>query len=103
MSPTGFVTSTYNSELVATVTIWNKKLRKGHVSDSNGGYLLPNGAMRAPNVAWISREKLTHISREQQKKFLPACPEFIIELRSETDKLKELQAKMEEWSKTARS
>jgi Uma2 family endonuclease len=97
MSPTGFVTSTYNSELAAAITIWNKELKKGRVSDSNGGYLLPNGAMRAPDVAWISREKLRPISKEAQKKFLPACPEFIIELRSETDKLKELKVKMEEW------
>jgi Uma2 family endonuclease len=97
MSPTGFVTSTYNSELVIALGVWNKQRKSGLVSDSNGGYILPNGAMRAPDVAWISREKLSHISKEAQKKFLPACPEFIIELRSETDKLKELKAKMEEW------
>lgn len=97
ISPTGFVTSTYNSELVMVLGTWNKKLKNGRVSDSNGGYILPNGAMRVPDVAWISREKLSHIAKERQKKFLPACPEFIIELRSETDQLKELKVKMKEW------
>lgn len=53
--------------------------------------------MRAPDAAWISRKKLSTISEEQKKKFLPACPEFIIELRSESDKLDELKAKMKEW------
>ncbi len=97
MSPTGFVTSSYNSELVIALGNWNKKTKTGRISDSNGGYILPNGAMRAPDVAWISRKKLDVISDEQKKKFLPACPEFIIELRSESDKLDELKTKMEEW------
>lgn len=93
----GFTTSTYSAELVCKIGKWNQKGKKGFVTNSNGGYLLPNGAMRAPDVAWISREKLSRISKERQKKFLPACPEFIIELRSETDQLKELKVKMKEW------
>lgn len=53
--------------------------------------------MRAPDVVWIRREKLIGISKKQQKKFLPACPDFVIELRSESATLSELQEKMEEW------
>lgn len=97
MSPTGFVTSSYNSELVIALGIWNNKNKSGTVTDSNGGYILPNGAMRAPDVAWINREKISRIPKEKQKKFLPACPDFVIELLSESDNLSELKAKMKEW------
>lgn len=93
----GFTTSTYNAELTFKIGVWNRKSKEGFVTNSNGGYILPNGAMRAPDVAWINREKISRIPKEKQKKFLPACPDFVIELRSESDNLSELKAKMEEW------
>lgn len=67
------------------------------VSDSNGGFTLPNQAMRVPDAAWISLERWEKVPEEEQKKFAHLCPDFVIELMSESDSLKETQSKMEEW------
>jgi Uma2 family endonuclease len=69
----------------------------GRVSDSNGGYTLPDSSMRAPDVAWISNERLATISASELKKFAHVCPDFVIELMSESDELEDLQAKMKKW------
>jgi Uma2 family endonuclease len=95
MEPTGFETSSFNQEVGTDVTIWNRQERKGVVGDSNTGYTLPDTAVRAPDVSWVSFEQLERFSAEQRKKFLPTCPEFVIEIRSENDTLKPLLEKMQ--------
>ncbi|MEO1450786.1 MAG: Uma2 family endonuclease, partial [Bacteroidota bacterium] len=97
MAPSGGLTSQYNAGIIARLYAWNEKYKLGYVFDSSGGFMLPNGAMRAPDAAFVSREKWENLSPEAQQKFPPVCPEFVIELRSPTDRLKVLQAKMEEW------
>lgn len=97
MPPTGIETSFRNSDLVTEISIWNRKSRLGKVSDSNGGYTLPDSSMRAPDVAWISNERLATIPASDLKKFAHVCPDFVIELMSESDELEDLQAKMEKW------
>lgn len=97
MSPSGNRTSIINAELNYLIKAWNKINNSGIVTDSNGGFYLPNGAMRAPDVAWIPREKWNQFSEEEKSKFLPYCPDFIIELKSPSDKLESLKEKMEEW------
>lgn len=98
MSPSGSRTSMINAELIFLIKAWNKKNESGIITDSNGGFYLPNGAMRAPDVAWIPRESWEHFSEEQRSKFLPYCPDFVIELKSPSDNLENLKAKMEEWT-----
>ncbi|GAC1446142.1 MAG: hypothetical protein NVSMB56_02130 [Pyrinomonadaceae bacterium] len=66
-------------------------------TDSSTGFKLPNDAVRAPDAAWIRRERLAALSVEQKGKFLPLCPDFVIELRSSSDMLEKVQAKMEEY------
>ncbi len=97
MSPAGGETSARNSLFIADLVIWNRETRLGIAFDSNGGFVLPNGAMRAPDASWITIERWNQLSAEQRKKFLPLCPDFVIELRSPSDRLKELQKKMQEW------
>jgi len=97
--PTGIETSMLNSRLNGELYIWNKQYRLGEVTDADGGYILPDTSMRVPDVAWISHERLATISEENLKKFAPVCPEFVIELRSESDTHTELQDKMEKWIK----
>ena len=97
MSPSGYRTSAFNSELNYLVKDWNKKNKLGVVSDSNGGFYLPNGAMRIPDVAWIPNEKFRQFSKQEQSKFLYYCPDFVIELKSPSDRINQLKAKMEEW------
>lgn len=99
MPPTGFESSYYNSDLLTDVNIWNRKNKLGRVTDSNGGYTLPDTSMRAPDVAWISNERISQTTPEDQKRFIHACPDFVIELLSESDYLIELQEKMNKYIK----
>ncbi|MCU0446532.1 MAG: Uma2 family endonuclease [Microscillaceae bacterium] len=98
MPNTGGQTGDLNSELNMQMRIWNKQSKLGKVFDSSTAFQLPSSAVRSPDVAWVSISRWQALSDEQQTKFPPLCPDFVIELRSETDNLKELQKKMtDEW------
>ena len=97
MSPTGSETDERNFNLIVLLGIWTKKDGTGVGFGSSGGFTLPNGAVRSPDAAWIKKERWEAIPTEQRKKFAPICPDFVVELRSETDSLKTLQEKMEEY------
>ena len=97
MPPAGFETSDRNSELDMQLRMWSKLDGTGVAVDSSAGFILPNGAMRSPDAAWVRRSRLSALTREQKQKFLPLCPDFVIELRSPSDTLNAVQAKMEEW------
>ena len=97
MPPTGIETSFRNSDLNFKIYAWNIQARLGRVSDSNGGYTLPDSSMRAPDVAWISNERLATVPSSDLKKFAHVCPDFVIELMSETDELEDLKEKMNKW------
>jgi Uma2 family endonuclease len=97
MSPTGSETDERNFDLIGQLWIWTKQNGTGVGFASSGGFTLPNGAIKSPDAAWIKRSLWEAIPAEQRKKFAPICPEFVIELRSETDNLKLLQDKMQEY------
>lgn len=97
MIPTGGETSWRNSELTTDLGIWARQDGTGVVFDSSGGFRLPNGATRSPDAAWVKRSRLANLSPKQKKKFLPLCPDFVIELRSPSDSLRVLQNKMQEY------
>ena len=99
MPPTGLESIFTNGELFGEVRNWNRETKAGRVSDSNGGYTLPDTSMRAPDVGWVSKERLMRVLPEELKKFAHVCPDFVIEVRSQSDSLKELQEKMEKWLK----
>ena len=95
--PTRFFWGSQNSELNYQVKHWDRKYLRGVVSDSSTGFLLPNQALRSPDVAWVSHERLAALSPEQLEGFPPLVPDFLIELRSRSDQLPALLAKMEEY------
>ncbi|NET01830.1 MAG: Uma2 family endonuclease [Sphaerospermopsis sp. SIO1G1] len=97
MSPTGGETGNRNFEMYLDLGIWNRKHKLGKAFDSSTGFKLPNGATRSPDVSWIKIAKWNILTPEQRKKFLPLCPDFVIELVSESDDLAETQAKMREY------
>lgn len=97
MSPTGLNTSRLNSKLLARVEIWNDTANAGQIFDSNGAFTLPDGSVRAADVAFVFNEKWNKLSEEEQEKFGKVCPDFVIELRSKSDSMKELQEKMDIW------
>ncbi|MEA5621026.1 Uma2 family endonuclease [Cronbergia sp. UHCC 0137] len=97
MSPTGGETGDRNLELGGQVWYWNRQKCLGKAFDSSTGFKLPNGATRSPDVSWIKIERWNALTPEQRKKFLPLCPDFVIELVSESDDLPDTQAKMREY------
>ncbi len=97
MPPTGGETSNRNIDLSYQLQAWNRKMRLGIAFDSSGGFILPNGATRSPDTAWIPLDRWEALPPEQQVRFLPLCPDFVVELLSPTDSLKRTQAKMTEF------
>lgn len=97
MPPTGFETSSRNAEITSQLRTWAKADGSGIATDSNAGFVLPNGATYAPDAGWTSVTRLAEFTEEQRQRFLPECPDFLIELMSPSDSLNELQAKMEEY------
>ena len=98
MVPTGGVTGDRNSEINMQLRQWTKRDGKGITVESNGGFILPNGALRSPDASWMLRERLANLTAEQKQRFLPLCPDFVIELRSPSaDPLPPLEAKMREY------
>lgn len=95
--PTGSETGGKNFTLIVRFGIWVEKDGSGKGFDSSTGFILPNGAKRSPDLSRINLEKWNAIPKDKRKKFAPVCPDFVVELRSETDSLEKLQAKMEEY------
>ena len=100
MMPTGGGTGKWNARLVIDLGNWALRDGSGDVFDSSTGFRLPNGATRSPDVSWVRKERLAALTPEEQKSFLPLCPDFVIELRSSTDRLPYVQDKMEEYLAT---
>jgi Uma2 family endonuclease len=94
---TGGTTGRLNSEIVTDLTIWNRQSRLGFVFDSSTGFRLPTGAVRSPDVSWVRTEAWQALTAEQQQKFPPLCPDFVVELVSPSDVLTDVVVKMEEY------
>lgn len=97
MPPAGGETGNRNLALGAAIHVWATQNGEGAGFDSSTGFVLPNGAIRSPDVAWVRRERLAKLTPSERKRFLPLCPDFAVELRSASDRLSDLQAKMEEY------
>ncbi|MBE9099439.1 Uma2 family endonuclease [Vacuolonema iberomarrocanum] len=85
------------ADLMFELVGWNRQSNLGVVFSSSVGFRLPNGADRSPDAAWVKQERWDALTPEQKRKFPPIAPDFVIELRSETDDLDTLQAKMREY------
>ena len=95
--PTGGETGRSNFNLTGYFGNWVQAEGSGVGFDSSTEFKLPNGANRSPDVAWIKNERWEALTADERKKFPPLCPDFVIELRSDTDRLATLQAKMQEY------
>lgn len=97
MSPTGGETGNRNFEIYIDLGIWNRKNKLGKAFDSSTGFKLPNGATRSPDASWIKIEKWDALTPQQRKKYLPLCPDFAVELVSESDDVEDTRKKMQEY------
>ncbi|MBI3915082.1 MAG: Uma2 family endonuclease [Chloroflexi bacterium] len=97
MPPTGGESGRINFSLAVAFGAWAERDGTGVGFDSSTEFALPNGAKRSPDVAWVKRSRWNALTAEEREKFPPLCPDFVVEIRSRTDSLKTLQAKMEEY------
>jgi Uma2 family endonuclease len=84
-------------EVFGQLRDWNAIGRAGLVMDGTGGYVLPNGSRRSPDAAWVAVIRLRDLDRSSLERYWHFCPEFVVEVRSATDRLPQLRAKMGEW------
>lgn len=97
MAPVGGESGNQEADLNGFVWLWNRQSNLGYVFSSSTIFKLPKGANRSPDVAWVQKERWEALTPEQRRKFPPLAPDFVIELRSATDDLEPLQAKMQEY------
>lgn len=95
--PVGGESGNREADIITDLNNWNRQTKLGKVFSSSTIFILPNGAKRSPDAAWIKLERWEALTLEQRQKFPPLTPDFLIELRSETDRLKLLQEKMKEY------
>lgn len=97
MALTGGETGRHNTSLNFEIELWNRQAKFGVVFDSSTGFRLPDTSVKSPDVAVVEKSRWESLTAEQRKKFVPLCPDFVLELKSPSDSLKEAQQKMEEW------
>ena len=97
MSPVGGESGHQEANLIIKVGIWNEQTQLGYVFSSSTVFSLPQGGDRSPDVAWIAKARWETLSPEDREGFPPICPDCVIELRSRSDRLSPLQAKMQEY------
>jgi len=97
MPPTGSSTGNRNLDIEGQLWLWNRQTKLGKVFNSSSGFLLPNGATRSPDASWVSHARWDALTPEEQEGFAPICPDFVLELRSSSDNMKTLRAKMREY------
>ncbi|MFN4066252.1 MAG: Uma2 family endonuclease [Thermosynechococcus sp.] len=97
MAPAGSESSRQNLSLSAQLWQWNQQTKLGVAFDSSAGFILPNGAIRSPDAAWVAKSRWERLTPAQRRQFAPLCPDFVLELKSPTDDLATLQAKLQEY------
>lgn len=86
-----------NAEIIGQLGNWAKTGRIGVVSDSSTGFVLPNGARRPPDAAWTAKSRVQQLDPAIREGYWHLCPDFVIELRSPSDRPRAVREKMEEW------
>jgi Uma2 family endonuclease len=97
MTGTGGETGVRNADLTSQLVVWTKKDGSGICFDSSTMFALPNGARRSPDGSWVKRERWESLTKREKESFAPICPDFVVELRSPTDRLRTLRNKMLEY------
>ena len=97
MSPSGSEGGGVETDVATELNIWARQDGRGKVFGSNAGFTLPDGSVRAADAHWVSWPRWNALSEAERKGYAPLCPEFVIEVRSESDRLAALQDKMRMW------
>ena len=90
-------TGARNNEISRQLANWARQDKRGIAFDSSTGWLLPTGARRSPDAAWILKQRVKDLDPTAFSRYWPVCPNFVIELRSQSDRVRVLREKMDEW------
>ena len=97
MAPNFTLTGFRNSKIDRQLAVWAEQDGRGIVGDSSAGYVLPNGARRSPDASWVAKDRIRQMDNKSLQGFWHLCPAFVIELKSESDRLRTLRNKMQEY------
>ena len=97
MPPAFAITDHKNVKISSQLDVWADQDGSGVAFGPTAGFTLPNRAIRAPDASWVLRSRLAALTDEDKNRFIPLCPDFVVELRSSTDRLSVVQAKMAEY------
>jgi Uma2 family endonuclease len=97
MPATHTLTGARNIEILAQLRDWARQDSRGIGTDSSAGFVLPNGARRSPDAAWTAKARILQLTKKSQETFWHLAPDFVIELKSDTDRLPVVREKMREW------
>jgi Uma2 family endonuclease len=97
MEPAGAETGGFNQEISGELWSWNRIYQTGRTFDSSAGFTLPNSAIKSPDTSWIARDRWAALSPAVRKRFPTISPDFVLEIRSESDRLSDLKEKMAEY------
>ena len=99
MAPAGDESSHQNSELTRQLANWAKQDGRGRAFESSVEFVLPDGSKLSPDGAWVHQDKLAALTREERRRFLKLVPDFVVELKSPSDRFSDLQKKMQDWKR----
>jgi len=91
------LTGARNNEISFQLQGWARRDQRGVAFDSSTGFVIPNGARKSPDSAWVAKERIAALDPETIHRYWRICPDFVIELKSESDRPRALRAKMKEW------
>jgi Uma2 family endonuclease len=97
MPPTGWISGNREAKAITRLSVWVEDHDLGEVFSSSTGFELPNGAIRSPDAAFVARARLPENWDQGEDEFINLAPDFVIEVRSKTEPLSTLQAKMQEY------
>jgi Uma2 family endonuclease len=95
--PAGGESDYRNTKVVSQLDVWAEADGSGTAFGPSVQYFLPDGSGLSPDASWVSNQSLSRLTKQQRKKFLRLTPEFVVEVLSPTDSLKQTKAKMELW------
>lgn len=97
MAPAGGASGRRNAAITAQLFLWSRADGSGTSYDSSAGFRLPNSAIRAPDAAWVVTARLAALPPGAEEGYVPLCPDFVVELRSPSDRIGDVRSKMREY------
>ena len=97
LPPAGGETSGKNVELLMQLQLWTKRDGRGKAFDSSAEFVFPSGVKYSPDGSWVSKERWRALTKRERRKFPPVIPEFVVELKSPSDRYVRLQEKMQKY------